>query len=71
MKSPQNSTLPVRDRILLQAEVEAKVGFKETKLFEKVAEGTFPALDRSWPALRRLARKRSRHGDCRSRARIP
>jgi prophage regulatory protein len=43
MKTPHNSPLPVRDRILRQAEVEAKVGFKKTKLFEKVADGTFPS----------------------------
>jgi prophage regulatory protein len=45
MKTPvdQTSSFRVRDRILRQAEVEAKVGFKKTKLFEKIGAGTFPA----------------------------
>ena len=43
MNTSRNSPFPVRDRILRQAEVEAKVGFKKTKLFEKVADGTFPS----------------------------
>jgi hypothetical protein len=46
MKTPvdQTSSFRVRDRILRQAEVEAKVGFEKTKLFEKI--GAEPSLHR-------------------------
>ena len=44
MKIPtdQSSPFPLRDRLLRQAEVEAKVGFKKTKIWELVSEGSFP-----------------------------
>jgi prophage regulatory protein len=36
------SPYPIPDRILRQAEVEAKVGFKKTKIWEEVAKKRFP-----------------------------
>jgi prophage regulatory protein len=39
----QTSTFPVRDRILRLAEVEAKIGFRKTKIWEMVNENAFPA----------------------------
>ncbi|MGO9362361.1 MAG: helix-turn-helix transcriptional regulator [Rhodomicrobium sp.] len=42
MKVQEDQNHPVRDRILRQAAVEAKVGFKKTKLFYQIAEGNFP-----------------------------
>jgi prophage regulatory protein len=38
----QHSPFPFRDRILRQAEVEAKVGFRKTKMWELIADRAFP-----------------------------
>ena len=42
MKIPEQNNFPTRDRLLRQPEVEAKVGFKKTKIWELVDEGAFP-----------------------------